>query len=41
MTSLQPRRSRKTLKETLLAIPRVGEDADFARLRDTGRAVRL
>jgi antitoxin FitA len=39
--ALRPRRSRKTLKETLLAIPRVGEDADFARLRDTGRAVRL
>jgi plasmid stability protein len=39
--ALQPRRGQKTLKEALLAIPRVGEDSDFARPRDTGRAVRL
>jgi plasmid stability protein len=39
--ALRPRRSRKTLKDALLAIPSVGEDSDFARTRDTGRAVRL
>jgi plasmid stability protein len=36
-----PNKSRKTLKEILLDMPRVGQDADFARPRDTGRKVRL
>lgn len=30
-----------TLKELLLAMPDVGEDADFERPRDLGRAVEL
>jgi plasmid stability protein len=36
-----PNSSRKSLKEILLDMPRVGRDADFARPRDTGRKVRL
>ena len=38
LTQHPPRRS---LKESLLAIPDVGEDRDFARPLDRGRAVEL
>ncbi len=38
---LTPRRAGETLKELLLKMPAVGEDADFARLRDYGRKIRL
>ena len=31
----------ETLKELLLAIPQVGEDADFERLRDKGREAQI
>ena len=34
-------RSPRTLKELLLEIPDVGEDADFERSRDRGRPVEL
>jgi hypothetical protein len=36
-----PAKQRKSLKEHLLAIPEVGEDADFERLQDRGRDVKL
>jgi plasmid stability protein len=39
--TLQPRRKRRTLKETLLAMPNVGTDRDFARIRQRARAVRV
>jgi len=39
--ALMPRRRRRTIKEVILAMPDVGEDADFARDRDMGRKVRL
>ena len=39
--ALAPQRRRRTIKELLLAIPDVGDDADFARDRDMGRKVRL
>ncbi len=32
---------RKSIKDILLSMPDVGEDADFERARDTGREVRL
>lgn len=35
--ALKPRRAGKTLKQRLLEMPAVGEDADFARPRDVGR----
>jgi plasmid stability protein len=38
---LGPRRARKPMKQLLLAMPDVGEDADFERPRDTGREVAL
>ena len=38
---LTPRRVGETLKDLLLKMPAVGEDADFARPRDYGRKVRL
>lgn len=38
---LTPRRAGETLKDLLLKMPAVGEDADFARPRDYGRKVRL
>ena len=34
-------RTRKSIKELLLAMPAVGEDADFERPRDHGRKVVL
>jgi plasmid stability protein len=34
-------RNRRSIKEMLLAMPAVGEDADFARPRDEGREVEL
>lgn len=39
--ALRPSEPRKSLKELLLAMPDVGDDADFERLRDTGREVEL
>lgn len=39
--ALAPRRRRRTIKEFLLAMPDVGDDADFTRERDMGRKVRL
>ena len=36
--SLVPK-PRKSIKDILLSMPDVGEDADFERLRDTGREV--
>ena len=39
--ALAPRRKGKTLKDLLLDMPAVGEDADFARPRDFGRKTRL
>lgn len=39
--ALAPARTGQTLKEALLAMPSVGNDADFERPRDTGRNVRL
>lgn len=39
--ALKVRRTEKTLKQTLLEMPTVGEDADFARPRDAGRRTRL
>lgn len=34
-------RKRKTLKDVLLGMPSVGDDADFERPRDLGRNTRL
>ena len=39
--ALGPRRKSKTLKDLLLNMPAVGDDADFARPRDFGRKTRL
>jgi plasmid stability protein len=39
--ALLPLDERKPLKDLLLAIPQVGEDADFARKDDRGREVDL
>ncbi|MFI5181440.1 MAG: DNA-binding protein [Thermoanaerobaculia bacterium] len=39
--ALRARTGPKTLKSALLAIPNVGDDADFARRRERGRKVRL
>ncbi len=39
--ALLPETRTKSLKEHLLAIPEVGEDADFERLPDRGRDVKL
>jgi len=39
--ALLPERSKRSLKELLLAMPDVGEDSDFERDRDTGRSVEL
>ena len=39
--ALLPTNARKPLKDLLLAIPQVGEDADFARQEDRGRDVDL
>jgi antitoxin FitA len=38
---LLPAKQRRPLKDLLLAIPQVGEDADFERLPDRGRDVKL
>jgi len=38
---LLPAKQRRPLKDLLLAIPQVGEDADFERLPDHGRDVKL
>jgi antitoxin FitA len=38
---LLPAKKRRPLKDLLLAIPQVGEDADFERLPDRGRDVKL
>jgi plasmid stability protein len=38
---LEADRSPRTLKDLLLEIPEVGEDADFERSRDRGRPVEL
>ncbi|MGI0150283.1 MAG: FitA-like ribbon-helix-helix domain-containing protein [Thermoplasmata archaeon] len=40
-TSLKPGARDKTLKEILLEMPPVGEDADFRRSRDRGRKIAL
>ena len=39
--ALTARRTRKTLKDALREMPRVGDDADFERPRDLGRKTRL
>lgn len=39
--ALSPKGPTQPLKELLLAMPDVGEDRDFARPRDRGRAVEL
>ncbi|HEX9690453.1 MAG TPA: DNA-binding protein [Thermoanaerobaculia bacterium] len=39
--ALTARKTRKTLKQRLLEMPAVGEDADFERPRDLGRRTRL
>lgn len=39
--ALGPKGPGQSLKEMLLAIPSVGEDADFERSKDRGRAVEL
>jgi len=39
--ALLPARPRRSLKELLLAMPAVGEDADFERSSDPGRDVEL
>ncbi len=39
--ALASHRKRKTLKDMLLAMPGVGDDADFERPRDFGRKPRL
>jgi plasmid stability protein len=40
-TALRPGRGAKSLKELLLLMPGVGQDADFARLSGKPRRVRL
>jgi plasmid stability protein len=39
--ALRPKSPAPTLKDVLLEMPSVGEDRDFARLRDVGRRTRL
>jgi plasmid stability protein len=39
--ALATRRKRRTLKDLLLNMPSVGDDADFERPRDLGRKTRL
>jgi len=39
--ALLPAKRKKSLKAHLLALPEVGEDADFERLPDRGRDVKL
>ena len=39
--ALRPSEPRRSLKEMLLSMPDVGDDADFERVRDTGREVEL
>jgi antitoxin FitA len=39
--ALKPRHAPRTLKDLLLDIPEVGEDQDFERSDDRGRAVNL
>ncbi|MBI2318920.1 MAG: DNA-binding protein [Betaproteobacteria bacterium] len=39
--ALGPRRTRRTLKDLLLDMPSVGDDADFERPRDLGRKTSL
>ena len=39
--ALAPRGTARTLKDLLLDMPAVGEDADFERPRDLGRKTRL
>lgn len=39
--ALAPQRQCKTLKDLLLEMPAVGDDADFSRPRDLGRKTRL
>jgi plasmid stability protein len=39
--ALASRRKRRTLKDAILEMPSVGEDADFERPRDLGRKVRV
>lgn len=39
--ALLPAKDRRSLKELLLAIPEVGDDADFERRPDLGRDVEL
>jgi plasmid stability protein len=39
--ALRARGERKTLKQRLLEMPPIGDDADFARPRDLGRPTRL
>ena len=39
--ALLPRKSKRSLKELLLAMPAAGEDADFERSPDLGRDVEL
>lgn len=39
--ALASRRSRRTLKDAILDMPAVGEDADFERPKDFGRKVRV
>ncbi|HEY8021967.1 MAG TPA: DNA-binding protein [Thermoanaerobaculia bacterium] len=39
--ALLPSVARKSFKDLLLSIPQVGDDADFERLPDRGRKVRL
>ena len=39
--ALRPAQAQRSLKELLLSMPDVGEDADFERVRDTGREVEL
>ncbi len=39
--AVRPAKPGTTLKDMLLAMPRVGDDADFARRRAPGRRVRL
>lgn len=39
--TLKPRRGGKSLKERLVEMPGVGDDADFERPRDLGRKARV
>jgi plasmid stability protein len=39
--ALRPKARPKSLKDALLALPDVGDDADFVRLQEPGRKVRL